>query len=130
MTTPPDMIWLDLTQHAQGYTADPTEAREGDIAFVPYGLARAWVAAVVLAISSRFDEAEAEDILAMTPADAQAALARMLADARRDGRKEGMREAAGMLLPAPNSKGGLWANRLERRRIGILAAAEKETEHE
>jgi hypothetical protein len=29
MTTPPDMIWLDLTQHAQGYTADPAEAREG-----------------------------------------------------------------------------------------------------
>jgi hypothetical protein len=44
MTTLPVMIWIDLTQHAQGYTAEPAEAREGDTAFVPYGLARAWVA--------------------------------------------------------------------------------------
>jgi hypothetical protein len=45
MTTLPDMIWIDLTQHAQGYTANRTEAREGDTSFVPHRLAQAMVAA-------------------------------------------------------------------------------------
>lgn len=40
----------------------------------------------------------------------------------------GMREAAGMLLPGPTSKGGLWAERLAARRAAILnAAAAKES---
>jgi hypothetical protein len=41
-------------------------------------------------------------------------------------RKDGIREAADMLLPGPTSRGGLWAKRLAERRAAILAAADKE----
>ncbi len=35
----PARIWLDLTQHSPGYTADPDEVREGDTEFVRADLA-------------------------------------------------------------------------------------------
>jgi hypothetical protein len=89
---------------------------------------------VVLAIASRFDEAEAEDILAMTETDAQAALARMQADARQEGRKEGLRISAALAKDAAahaEANGDPLAQSLfgGLARV-ILAGAEKETDHD
>jgi hypothetical protein len=144
MTTPPDMIWLDPTQHAQGYTADPAEAREGDTAFVPHQRAQAIVAVAYEAAAKLchgfwvdIDDRTIElpdQIRALTPPAAQAALARMLADARRDGRKSGLRIAAALAEDAA-AYAATSGDPLTQSRFGvlgrhILAAAEKEADHE
>lgn len=138
--TAPERIWVDNARTTADGLVGVWGERPHEKGGTEYVRANLIAPMIAAAVAARLEEA-AGDLHSpkLIPhddcwANAQAAIralitsdeADALAEVRRQARVEGMREAMEALMPAPNTKNGLWAQRLAKARERIAALIARE----